>query len=408
MVIMNMHKVFEMFLNDLENIVKEDGIDRNKMVEKSSDFVRNALPNHVEIMQLDKKYWIYPKDEFVKIIKQNKIDIRDYRSDRYDCPVGEDTAYAFGLFFADGSCSLKNDTYSGACLNIVNTEKDLLKKAKRGMEEIPDTEELYWEINEYPSEAKGEETNYGKRNKGLKHLEVKTDGYGVRGEFIEWMRNLFYFNDLKRVPAPLIEESPYTEQLEFLKGVYDGDGTKDKGVIDVDNKLAITELSKIMEDLGWDYHIEKYQHRNAFKLWFSKYDWEKGKILRHLEKNGKSGLTEISKNINSNNSTVRKRLKDLQRKNIVKLTKPWEKRLNAELTDRHACENFAMSFKADVDERFSNQVGLVIDYEAGHAYNVIVWKDGSFDVFEPQNDEFIDDYNQGNFRFTEGHTAVLI
>ena len=383
-------------------MVKEEKADP---VKKPASFVRDALPNEVQIMQLDSQYWLYPKDQFYIFLMENKIDEKNYRSDRYDCPIGEETAYAFGLFFADGSCSI---TENGATFNLVNTEIELLEKAKVGMEKIPDTEELYWVINEYPSEAKGTETNYGKRNKGLKHLEVNTNKYGNRKPFVEWMRNLFYFKDLKRVPAPLIEESPYSEQFAFLKGVYDGDGTKNVGVIDVDNKLAVSELAKIMEDIGWDYHIEKYEKRNAFKLWFSKYDWEKGRILTYIEKNGKSGLTEISNNINSNNQTVRKRLKDLQRKNIVKLTKPWEKRLNAELTDRHACENFAFSLKAAADENISNQVGLVVDYEAGHAYNVVVWPDGGWNVLEPQSDTFVKNYNRGNYRFTKGHTVVLI
>ena len=57
--------------------------------------------------------------------------------------------------------------------------------------------------------------------------------------------------------------------------------------------------------------------------------------------------------------------------------------------EKYDCDNFAFSFKAMVDKRFGlNNVGLVIDYSAGHAYNVIVYKDGTVKVFEPQSDRF--------------------
>lgn len=56
--------------------------------------------------------------------------------------------------------------------------------------------------------------------------------------------------------------------------------------------------------------------------------------------------------------------------------------------NKYDCENFAFSFKAHMDfEHEVNQVGLVIDYESGHSYNVIVWANGKFSLFEPQNDK---------------------
>ena len=33
-----------------------------------------------------------------------------------------------------------------------------------------------------------------------------------------------------------------------------------------------------------------------------------------------------------------------------------------------------------------NQVGLVIDYAAGHAYNLVLYPDGEIQILEPQND----------------------
>jgi hypothetical protein len=60
------------------------------------------------------------------------------------------------------------------------------------------------------------------------------------------------------------------------------------------------------------------------------------------------------------------------------------KKYTAEIFD---CENFAITFKAHVDWYFElNQVGIVIDYQAGHGYNLVVFPDGKVMVFEPQND----------------------
>lgn len=54
------------------------------------------------------------------------------------------------------------------------------------------------------------------------------------------------------------------------------------------------------------------------------------------------------------------------------------------------CENFAISFKAQVDYIFNlNQVGLVIDYESRHAYNIVIFPNGKVMLLEPQNDNLV-------------------
>ena len=59
------------------------------------------------------------------------------------------------------------------------------------------------------------------------------------------------------------------------------------------------------------------------------------------------------------------------------------------IAEKYDCDNFAFSFKARVDRRFHvNTVGLVIDYDAGHAYNIIVFADGTSKIFEPQSDSW--------------------
>lgn len=57
------------------------------------------------------------------------------------------------------------------------------------------------------------------------------------------------------------------------------------------------------------------------------------------------------------------------------------------ISERFDCENFAIAFKSIVDLHFKlNQVGIVIDYQSGHAYNLVVYPDGNISVFEPQFD----------------------
>jgi len=57
--------------------------------------------------------------------------------------------------------------------------------------------------------------------------------------------------------------------------------------------------------------------------------------------------------------------------------------------ERYDCDNFAFSFKARMDRKFHlNNVGLVVDYSGGHAYNCVVFSNGTVELFEPQSDSF--------------------
>lgn len=74
--------------------------------------------------------------------------------------------------------------------------------------------------------------------------------------------------------------------------------------------------------------------------------------------------------------------------------------------EKYDCDNFAFSFKAMVDKRFGlNGVGLVIDYSAGHAYNIVVFKDGSVKLFEPQSDRW-PKAGKGQYKFQSGSIII--
>ena len=48
------------------------------------------------------------------------------------------------------------------------------------------------------------------------------------------------------------------------------------------------------------------------------------------------------------------------------------------IRERFDCENFALLFKAHADLHFHiNQVAVIIDYESGHAYNLVMYPDGN-------------------------------
>jgi len=78
------------------------------------------------------------------------------------------------------------------------------------------------------------------------------------------------------------------------------------------------------------------------------------------------------------------------------------------IAEKYDCDNFAFSFKARMDRRFHlNNVGLVIDYAGGHAYNVIVFSDGSATLFEPQSDSFPRlNPSAGYYRCTSGFIVI--
>jgi hypothetical protein len=54
------------------------------------------------------------------------------------------------------------------------------------------------------------------------------------------------------------------------------------------------------------------------------------------------------------------------------------------------CENFAFAFQSVVAQQYGlNSVGVVIDYEGGHGYNIVMYEDGTTELFEPQNDTLV-------------------
>tara|TARA_B100000949_G_C14182987_1_gene408320 strand:+ start:179 stop:661 length:483 start_codon:yes stop_codon:yes gene_type:complete len=90
-------------------------------------------------------------------------------------------------------------------------------------------------------------------------------------------------------------------------------------------------------------------------------------------------------------------------KKIIKWDWTDEKRYVAEQYD---CDNFAFNFKARVARKFGvNSVGLVIDYSGKHAYNLIVFSDGTWKIFEPQSDKW-PKLGSRNYKFEDGFILI--
>jgi len=78
------------------------------------------------------------------------------------------------------------------------------------------------------------------------------------------------------------------------------------------------------------------------------------------------------------------------------------------VAEKYDCENFAFSFKARMDRKFNlNNVGLVVDYSGSHAYNCVVFSDGTAELFEPQSDSFkTNQLGTGNYKCESGFIVI--
>jgi len=56
--------------------------------------------------------------------------------------------------------------------------------------------------------------------------------------------------------------------------------------------------------------------------------------------------------------------------------------------DYFVCNHYSFVFAALVKLKYYIDVGVVLDFHAGHAYNIFVYPDGGVQLFEPQSDTF--------------------
>ena len=105
----------------------------------------------------------------------------------------------------------------------------------------------------------------------------------------------------------------------------------------------------------------------------------------------------------------------LDNKSVAVSEKEFQKIIDWDWTDnkkyvaeKYDCDNFAFSFKARVDRKFHiNTVGLVIDYDGGHAYNIIIFSNGTSKIFEPQSDSW-PKKGSGMYIFNRSNVEIII
>jgi len=221
----------------------------------------------------------------LSILSKDRTDLEEYVAEDYDCEVPIETAYALGLFFADGSCGLRNGHYAGANWRITGWKVDCLKRAQVALaEQYPD---MVFPLRLFDSYRAGYFVSSSpfkdkERKKTLYCLEaapkVKTND-GCRGRFIERFRNTIYnqFGE-KKVPAGILE-SPAISKKAFLDGVFDGDGSSIKnyhngGRIDCHGIMQTTELVDLMFDCGWKFSVgrDNRSNENYYILFNRKYE----------------------------------------------------------------------------------------------------------------------------------------
>jgi hypothetical protein len=81
------------------------------------------------------------------------------------------------------------------------------------------------------------------------------------------------------------------------------------------------------------------------------------------------------------------------------------------ITDTFDCDKFAFYFKSRMAIDFGiNAIGVILDYSAGHAYNLLIVKDSSVKwyLYEPQNDSiFTYDTRDKNMYIMERYFLVM-
>jgi len=229
----------------------------------------------------DQTYRRVNLDKMAEILEMDRGDNEEYVAEAFDCEVPVGTAYGLGLFYADGSCGLREDgKYGGAFWRIVNSDEQRLKRVSIAFEQ--QWTDMRFPLRQYPDYAKGSKTNYGIRTKTLYCLEVAPrirSNNGIRGMFIEKFRATIYdkFGN-KKVPAGILESPPASKKI-FLEGVIDGDGTPSKtnyaGKLTCHGIMQATELIDLMLDSGWKSNFGRDNGDENYWITF-----RKGKKLR--------------------------------------------------------------------------------------------------------------------------------
>jgi hypothetical protein len=161
-----------------------------------------------------------------------------------------ETAWAYGLFFADGSAGL-GTRGNGGFWRIVNANRDYLKRAAMAFTRI--FPEFYFTIDSFDSYKRFFPTNLGPRRKKLYCLNAHLVVYncqGLKDTLIKKFRSDFYNTfAMKKVPNFVLKGD--TEVASgFWDGVHAGDGEQDGDRVTCKNKIGTMGLSMVLHKIG--------------------------------------------------------------------------------------------------------------------------------------------------------------
>jgi len=347
-----------------------------------------ALGLEMPMGMLDGQYYYTDLEGWGKVLYDLVFSSSLYKRDKFDCPLPEGLAFTMGLFFADGTCSLRDSGYKSANWNICNTDKALLEKC---VDPLRYEWGFDFKVKTYTSEAQGKKTNYGRRKNGLYRLETaigKGNGRNpIRGRFAEDFRDMFYIGKDKKVPGCILESSLETKRA-FMEGVIAGDGYEAQHTIGVKGKAGLTGLYLLGSDLMWHPRITNEDRRDNFHyLHYTLRDQYDAFILRYLEDRGLVSTQELANEFDLSNSTMSHILNGLEGENFIKSQKPWSQRKNVSLvkSNQPHCENYALKAMNQCAERHGlNTLAMVIGDipEGRHGFNIFYHGDG-FMLWEP-------------------------
>ena len=173
-----------------------------------------------------------------------------------------------GFFFGDGSCgsynceSGKKNSWAlnNASLGMIDQYVELCKTA------YPELEWRYMDTLE---------------SSGVYKISPKCETYGSIAKFVEYYREMMYFDKAKIIPSEILGASIDVRQA-FWEGMYDADGDKDaNGYVRIDqkNQISATHIYWLANSLGWKTSINTRSDKpNIYRITMTKKTQRKNPI----------------------------------------------------------------------------------------------------------------------------------
>lgn len=306
--------------------------------------------------------------------------------------VPPEVAWAWGLFFSDGTIARR--TWS-----IANYNKAYLERAKAGLTEY---HQVPFTITSYKSERAGISRGGIIPRNDMYHLVLRPQSghertspfadryvsrkrtrhgnglmFSATGPFVSNYRSRFYTTSgAKAVPPEIFIASPEAKAM-FLEGVWAGDGSKETSTstvkrVTVHGRASLYGLQVLCESLEYEYRIDDEPRReNTYYLVYRNPLGRTGPYSKTpLQQEGRR-----SRRISVGQATPQL-VYDLQCEGHEFIASGFKV---------HNCDDRAVYMKAMLSYHHEVNIGLVLEYNAAHIFNIAVTADGKAWVVEPED-----------------------